>query len=114
MKTTLFFKNLFFMFIVILIITGCTNKKNIPPPIIKIKKICPEMVILKPLKNNIKPVKINFKKINNEYIKIKLSDLEKSSKNSQRKSIIINKQKKYINFYEAQIKEIRKTCKGKK
>jgi hypothetical protein len=108
MKGILFFSLLFLI--------GCKEQPKPPKPQIKyeyIKRSCPKIITLnKPIPREPKRVKLTIKKdINNpNYLLVSKDGLRAASIASQKKTIIIKKQKKYINFYRKQNQKFRKLC----
>ena len=90
-----------------LFLIGCGYQ---PEPELKyIKSSCPEMIILKPIPKKYYTTPVKLKIINDgEYYKVPKKQLKQASLNSQKKSILIEKQQKYIKFYETQILKIKK------
>jgi len=104
MKAILFFSMIFFLI-------GCGKQPQ--PKLQYIKPNCPKLIILKSIKNDqIEEVKLNIIEKDGKYL-VDKKELKKASFNSQKKSILIEKQKKYIKFYEAQVRKVRQSCNKK-
>jgi len=105
MKTILYISilSLFFM--------GCGQITEPQPnnDYIYIKNKCPDLTILRPIPKkyrNIKKIKVTFEKTDDPKKVIVLKDvLKQGSINSYRKDLLIQKQDKYIRFYEKEIRE---------
>ncbi len=120
MKVTLFFKiiGIILLFGSALIFTGCDRDEPTPKPKIKLKYIkrkCPNITTLKPIPNRYQTeeVRLTIKPYpeNKEFYLVNKKELKQASTNSQKKSILIRKQEKYIDFYEKQNRVLKKACK---
>ena len=99
----------------ILFITGC-NEPQLREKEVIVKRTCPQMTILKPIPKkylSYTKVKIPFEKTDIPgMVMVPFKPLKEGSINCQKKDALIEKQKRYIRFYENQIIEIRKSCKA--
>jgi hypothetical protein len=108
MRVILLFSAIFF-------IVGCGQRIECPQPEkIYVEKPSPKITILNPIpeeETTFKKLKIPFKPtIDPNKIVVDKELLKQSSILSQKKDIAIEKQKRYIRFYEAQNIELRKYC----
>jgi len=101
---------LFFSFIFLLFLSGCGQQ---PEPRIKyIKGNCPKLTILHPIPKKDFPPEVHLKIVpDGKYYKVEKNALKKASEVSQKKSILIKKQTRYIRFYEKEIRMMREICK---
>jgi len=111
MKAILFISALF-------ILNACSlfNKEPCPDKIEYIKQQCPNIRLLPKLKKTgmTKKIKVYFEKTDDpNKVIVTIDDLKKGSYNSQRKTIFINKQSRYIIFYENELRELQKFCQKK-
>jgi hypothetical protein len=91
---------------------GC-HRMEPEPPVRYVASKCPKLIILKPIPNNYKvhDFKLKIKEDpTGKYYLVEKSDLKKASFTSQKKSILIEKQKRYIKFYEKEILHVKEAC----
>ena len=92
----------YFFILLSLFLLGCQRDPIPPHP--GAPQVCPKLKILKPIPKNLEPkeYKLTFK-TKGDYLLVKPEDLSQASAVSQQKTRYIEKQKKYIRYYEKQI-----------
>jgi len=110
MKVTLLF-NLLLAGVILFGLSGCTFVE----PKVRIqyvKRECPRIRTLRPIpkRYEVKDYKLKFKVFDKKNYLVKKPDLKQAARTSQRKSILIRKQKRYIKFYEKQNRVLKRAC----
>jgi hypothetical protein len=77
-----------------------------------VKRECPRIRTLRPIpkRYQVKDYKLKFKVFDEKNYLVKKPDLKQAARTSRRKTILIKKQKRYINFYEKQNRVLRRAC----